>query len=130
MMRNIVGNVEVSSSGKGIIVTLDVDMVNKLHGYVSKETISKANVMIDINEMIDVLNQESLHTACYGFMEVLEAVDKIVDENGVDVEALGKTDDSATEATVMETPVGQFEDVHAETFEDVEAKTSKKRGKK
>lgn len=124
-----VGMIEVTPSGKGLTVTLTVDSVNKLTGYTSGLGEDKCNVMIDVNMLIDVLNQDNLRTVCYGFMETLTS-EKITDENGVDIEALGKTDESATEATKMSTDVGQFEDVHAETWEDVEAKNSTKRGGK
>ena len=120
-----VGNVEVSSSAKGLVFTIGDDLVRKLIGYVTNSCSDKTNVMIDINELIDVLNQEKLSTACYGFMEIMENSSKIEDDNGVDTEGLGKTPEGATEATVMSTPVGQYEDVHAETFEDVEAKATK-----
>ena len=57
-----VGNVEVSSSAKGLVFTIGDDLVRKLIGYVTNSCSDKTNVMIDINELIDVLNQEKYDT--------------------------------------------------------------------
>jgi len=127
MEKISLGNVEVTASGNGIRVKLDPDAVNKISGYKSKDGIDKCNVVLDINELIDVLNQDGLYAPLYGFMEAVEGSGKVLDDNGVDTEGLGKTPESATEELKASTPVAQFEDVHAETFDDVEAKS--KRGK-
>ena len=106
-----VGNIEVTSSGKGLIVDLDVNMVQSLTGYTTKSGEERCNVIVDMKDLISLLNENQPFAPLIGFNETVAVSKKETKEE------LGKISKDASPEEKAEAPVIQYEDVHEEKEE-------------
>ena len=116
MMRNV-GTIEKTASGKGITVEVVLSEVAQLVYYETKNGQERSNLVIDIADIINLLNDELQQCGVGGFLTTIK-----------NTSDLGPLKIDATESEVMDTEVGQYNDVHADSGDDkVKAKNKAKK---